>query len=456
MIPVTKAPPTDFDAKIQWIKDNKHVCIMPYNTHHMQIEFDGQRDINLQQTFFKNSCCCNLSWDKGLDTVAAMIGHVATDVKTEIAKGKRSARCQVCYDQENQTGSSERTMSLLNASDNHMQTLITDAAFNEFNIRIKFSNLCNLACRSCSPTFSSRYAQLHGITVPAAVTQDIGDDAKTWSYVQDNFEHYLGKYEYINLTLLGGESLIQPGAIKLLQWLEQKNVLDRINLCLTSNFTNFDTKIKTWLGKFNRLQFAASIDSVHENFEYVRSPANFQTVINNLLVLDSMKTNQLSLTVQPLINLNNIYYVTEILDFWQALLPNLKHSVEINPVTMFRPYHMTVQNLPLEYRESVVKILEQAVKHPIWQTGNHGLEEYLKGLLEFAKSTDEIYNQFELYLYDTVRHDHANKISMQQGNKKFYDCLTTQHKRLYEQYDLGGGLSLLPADQQQIYFNLPL
>lgn len=436
----------------QWILNNPHVCVLPYSVHHMQVEFDGQRDLTKQTTTFRNSCCCNLVSDSVLDASE----DLAADVKKSMSLKQSNPRCYRCHDSENQTGVSERTMALMSMPPEQMTSFVETLESQEFTVRIKFSNLCNLACRSCSPTFSSRYAQIHGLQVPRSLTNDIGETSEHWNYITDKFESYLKKYKFINLCLLGGESLIQPGAIKLLQWLEDRGSLERINLSVTSNFTNFNTKIISWLPKFNKLHFSASIDSVHENFEYVRWPANFQTVINNLLLLDSMQTNLLDITLQPLINLNNLFYINDMLDFWADISNVMKHKVQINPVTMYRPNHMTVQNLPHEYRHSAYTILNQAIKHRIWNTGHHGLLDYINGLLGFVNSDEKVYNQFELYLFDTVRHDQANNTAMSIGNKKFYDLLNEKHRLLYNKYYVNTDTNLLPSDQQKIYWNLPL
>lgn len=436
----------------QWILNNPHVCVLPYSVHHMQVEFDGQRDLTKQTTTFRNSCCCNLALNSVLDASE----ELAADVKKSMSLKQLNPRCYRCHDSENQTGVSERTMALMSMSPEQMTFFVETLRPQEFTVRIKFSNLCNLACRSCSPTFSSRYAQVHELQVPRSLTDDIGEIPEHWNYITDKFESYLKKYKFINLCLLGGESLIQPGAIKLLQWLEDQGVLGRINLSITTNLTNLNTKVIAWLPKFNKLHVSASLDSVHTNFEYVRWPANFQTVIDNLFKLDLLQTNALDITIQPLINLNNLFYINDTLDFWNSVAKTIKHNIQIDPVVMHRPYHMTVQNLPLEYRLSAQDVLYRAINHQIWTAGHYKLLDYIKGLYRFVCSDQQVYDQFELYLFDTVRHDRANTTLMSIGNEKFYDLLSEKHKSFYNECYNNTIPNLLPLDQQKIYWNLPL
>ena len=44
-----------FDQRQQWVLDNPHVCVLPYSVHHMQIEFDGQRDVAKQKTTLRKN-----------------------------------------------------------------------------------------------------------------------------------------------------------------------------------------------------------------------------------------------------------------------------------------------------------------------------------------------------------------------------------------------------------------
>jgi len=203
---------------------------------------------------------------------------------------------------------------------------------------------------------------------------------------------------------------------------------------------------------------SASIDSVGENFEYVRWPAQFQTVVNNLniVIVDLVKQNH-EVTIQPLLNLNNVFYVNDILDWWYNWFTiNNIDCISIDPVMMFRPYHMTVQNLPTQYRADLVKCLKSALDHDMLKTSQTRLKDYIQGILTFAQTTEIVYNQFELYLFDTARHDLANGIKMQQGNNRFYQLLSNEHQDLLEQFYGSLDPDLLPMDQQQIYWNLPL
>lgn len=449
--------PAEFDQRQQWVLDNPHVCVLPYSVHHMQIEFDGQRDVAKQRTTLRNSCCCNLVSDQHLDSLEYSV-DLASDVKQSMQAGQTNPRCYRCHNSEKQTGTSERTMALLSMPPAQLETFVNTQQVPKFTIRIKFSNLCNLACRSCSPTFSSRYAQTHQLTVPVELTKDIGSTPDNWNFITSSIVKYLSIYQTINITLLGGESTIQPGAIKLLQWIKEQDLCDRICLDITTNMTVANTTVIDKSSPFKNIHMSASVDSVGENFEYVRWPAQFQTVVDNFntTVVDMVK-QQHSVTVQPLLNLNNIFYIADIVAWWHDwFTSNNINSISIDPVMMFRPHHLTVQNLPVQYRAHLSACLQSALAHPMLQSLQPKLKDYLQGILEFAQTSNTVYDQFELFLFDTARHDQANKTKMHTGNKKFYQLLSNKHKDLLDQFYHRLDTNLLPKEQQQIYRNLPL
>ena len=146
------------------------------------------------------------------------------------------------------------------------------------------------------------------------------------------------------------------------------------------------------------------------------------------------------------------------LDWWHAWLKSTTlDQVVIKNVTMFRPFHLTVQNLPLEYRNQLQNLLMQATDHAIFKHYQHeSLSNFLNGLIEFLSTDQKIYDQFELFLFDTARHDCATNSQMQIGNKKFYDLLSIKHQQLLEKLQLDPDVKSLPIQQQHIYSQLPL
>ena len=121
------------------------------------------------------------------------------------------------------------------------------------------------------------------------------------------------------------------------------------------------------------------------------------------LFVDLIKQNH-EVTIQPLLNLNNIFYINNILDWWHNWVTiNNIDCISIDPVMMFRPYHMTVQNLPVQYRVDLVHHLKTALEHPMLITSHPGLRDYIQGMLSFAQTTEIVYLEQKICSSFTVQ-----------------------------------------------------
>lgn len=440
-IPDTKRWPNNisYNEKIAWIKNNQHVCLNPFQTYYYQVEFDGQRDPNQQRAKLRNNCCCNIKPNANIEVV-----------KDNILKGICSSECQNCWELESQTGSSERTMSLINIDSRTLNNFIETGNCTSYHYRIKFSNLCNLACRTCSPTFSSKYAQTYKSVIPQDLYNDISSNPEVWASITNSIIETCKTHQSVTVTLLGGESLIQPGAVKLIDWLVDNQL--PVSLNITTNLTNLNTKVVERLQYFKHIDFALSIDSVNINYEYVRWPAKFSTIEQNLAVA-STYTNA-SLTIQPVWSLNNIFYINEFLNWWHKWFTTNK-EIPIKNVVMHRPHFMTIQNLPVRYRQQLLEVLTNALSHPIFNSHlQESLHHYILGITDFLKTESIIYDHFDLFLHETAKQDRATNSDFKIGNRRFYNILTLQDQHLYDQHP---NLKLLPTEQQTMYnLHLPL
>lgn len=405
----------------------------PFQTYYHQVEFNGQRDPAQQRTKLRNNCCCNILPNADVNIV-----------KKNILEGKLSSDCRNCWNSEEQTGSSERTISLLNVDTDSLKYFIETGQSNSYHIRIKFSNLCNLACRTCSPAFSSKYAQTHQLTVPSNLSQDIGFDSEIWDSITAGIVGACRTHDLVSITLLGGESLIQPGAINLIDWLIDQQL--SVSLNITTNLTNLNTQLVDRLQYFNQVSIFASIDSVDKNYEYLRWPAKFETIISNLKRIQQLKNTLL--TIQPVWSLNNIFYIVDFLDWWFSWFQS-NQEVPIRNVVMTRPHYMTIQNLPKQYRPALAKIINIAMCHPIFKSNlQQSFYHFISGIKDFLDSDQIIFDQFDLFLYETAKQDQATNSQFKIGNARLYSILSDEDQQLYEQHPQ---LSLLPKHQQIVY-----
>ena len=417
-IPNTGLWPADITPveKVKWINQNQHICLNPYTTLHNQINKTAQ---------IQSTCCCNLIPSEIND-------HNFTDLKSTVEQGVKNSRCQVCYNSEQQIGTSERTIALLSQQPDTINRFLNTGAVDHFEFRIKFSNLCNLACKTCQPEFSSKYAQVYSLPVLKDLQEDIGTNATFWNELTSQIISKCQEISHVSVALFGGESLIQPGAIRLINWLVDNRLSDKIILRLTTNFTNLKQNIIKNFDKFKLISVCASIDSVDENYGYVRYPEKFTTITDNLNFIIENKTNtKINFYITPVWSLHNIFYINDYLDWWATwFAQNDIRNISIKNVSMSEPHIMTVQNLPVEYRQDLLSIVSQALTHKIFENPRHTeLKEYLLGLVSFLSSKTIVYDKFTEFLKQTAKDDGLTGLSMSVGNFKFYNILSDTHKQ---------------------------
>ena len=425
-IPNTGLWPADITPaeKVAWAKQNQHICIYPYATLHSQAV---STSVNIQST-----CCCNLEPSEISD-------RNFTDLKVLIEQGIKNNRCQACYASEKQIGSSERTMGLIGQHPDIINQFLTTGLVDDFEFRIKLSNLCNLACKTCWPEFSSKYAQVYNLSVAKELQEDIATNEMFWKTITTEISNKCQEISHVSIALFGGETLIQPGAIRLINWLIDNKLSEKVILRLTTNFTNLKGNITKHFDKFKFVSICASIDSVNENYGYVRYPEKFSTITDNLnLIIKNKENKKINFYIQPVWSLHNIFYIKDYLDWWDNwFTENDIRNISINNVSMSDPQIMTVQNLPVKYRQHLLYIVSQAVTHKIFENPKHTqFREYLFGLILFLSSDTIVYDKFTEFLQQTAKDDRYTNMSMSVGNARLYNILNSNDVDCYKNYSV--------------------
>ena len=211
--------------------------------------------------------------------------------------------------------------------------------FKQKYLNIRFSNLCNYACRTCGPTHSSLWAQENNETQPVKhILKDIS------SYKEDVFQH-LPYADRINFA--GGESLLIAEHWEILDRLIE---LGRTNVTITyftnlSKLTYQQKNILDYLAKFPNMKLYASIDASHQRAEIYRHGTVWSTVEQNLKTLYQ---SGLPYAVWTTVGAMNVWHAT---DLHKYLIEN----------QLARPDQLKVNNL-VDAPWSSTKILPPGIK----------------------------------------------------------------------------------------------
>ena len=211
------------------------------------------------------------------------------DIRQRMLSDRPVDACTRCYEQEASGFFSGRQSA--NKHHGHLIDRVKNTQdtghLDEFRMSywdIRFSNLCNLSCRSCGHIFSSSWyqdqAQLAG--------GDWKDQNKVLNYAgrteTDMWEQLVPHLDYVEqIYFAGGEPLMMAEHYNILDELERRGRFD-VRLIYNTNFTHVQLKDRTvfdYWKKFDSVAVGASLDAMGPRAEYIRKGSNWNTVERN-------------------------------------------------------------------------------------------------------------------------------------------------------------------------------
>jgi sulfatase maturation enzyme AslB (radical SAM superfamily) len=203
-------------------------------------------------------------------------------------------------------------------------------------IDLMFDKSCNLACRTCSTehsTFWQKYLQ----------------QPVTPSHSKEMVISALKRLDLSNLRMLvfcGGETLLGQEYWDVAEWLGDNvpNAKQQLTLCFQTNGTqpihprNYDI-----IEKFFLVKLQVSLDGFGPRFEYLRWPASWSQVTDNILTLRDTVPSNVMFLVEETVSIFNLAYLHE-LDTW--VKQNFRTNREGDPVDHTR--HLAKGTFKLE------------------------------------------------------------------------------------------------------------
>jgi sulfatase maturation enzyme AslB (radical SAM superfamily) len=257
------------------------------------------------------------------------------------------------------------------SSFNDYQTNFIDHDTQEINI--KANNLCNLACRSCGPHFSSKWEEEFSNSI--VITKD--------SKLIEKF-HLIDVSSLKQIVFAGGEPTITDEHVYILKELIKRkhtNLMVRISTNLHSLKYKNNDLIELWKN-FPNIYLQISIDAIKENAKSIRSGTNWDIVEKNLALIIK---NQIPFYINVTVSALNIWFLKDTIDY---LTKN--HEVqhfEFNVLT--DPDILNIRVIPKEYKNNINLQLDECIS-------NGYKVEHVKKYLNQIDS-EELWQHFLIY-----------------------------------------------------------
>jgi hypothetical protein len=251
-------------------------------------------------------------------------------------------------------------------------------------IDLLFDRSCNLACRTCGPECST-YWEKH-----------LRDNNSLKNYIpvtNDNFNTIKRLLETLDLSNLkqvqfcGGETLMGTSYWKTAQLLADliPDAKDRILLGFQTNATQpIDEKYYKLLEKFKLVKLMLSIDGTNDRFEYLRWPANWNQIVDNISTLKEKLPSNVMFFVQECTSNLNLFYFGEV-EKW--VKNNFSTNCFGDPVDyttqLARHDYLNVNNITQEYVDAIKDTQMFQFISPNWKENPSKIKEFIAKTQQF-------------------------------------------------------------------------
>lgn len=310
-------------------------------------------------------CCVYKMGDPVGDTTKQSISEIwqgdkMKDIRRRMLDGNPVDGCHKCYEKEQHHGVSLR-QSMNKTFAHHIHNCTTDNPEPKLVYwDLRFSNLCNLRCRTCGLPFSSNWYDDH--------KKMFGDRNKKRILVSgrsenDLIDQLLEHIDYVEqIYFAGGEPLIMEQHYAILEELLKRNKLN-ITLMYNTNFTELTFKktnvLDLW-NKFPNVTVGASLDAMGPRAEYIRKNCDWDQIEQNRKTMIE-KCPQVNFYVSSTVGVLNAWHISDFHYDWVEKKLITPQDFSVNLVQY--PEHYKIDILPLSYKN---QILEKWTRHLEW------------------------------------------------------------------------------------------
>ena len=288
-------------------------------------------------------------------------------VRKDLDAGIKSSQCDLCWEEERAGRKSKR----LRDNDRYFDHLRRGGEpFNNLAIfELNLGNTCNLKCRTCAPHSSSQWFKEDFDTRGSKFYPSFkiySDDMKKYHQTYDEESNFWPDLEnnldnIYQMDFYGGEPFMSKKMWHILEILIERGLSNRIELHYATNGTHWpEEKIKLFQ-HFKKINLTFSIDGVGKQFEFMRHPAKWDEVKENMERARSLDYSSLKGTMSWGItsSILNIYNLPETIEEYKKnYSSDFGHFLNL----VHGPIHFNISKLPNHAKEALISKLETIPK----------------------------------------------------------------------------------------------
>lgn len=359
------------------------------------------REINRKIYFSRKPCCemhsqlipYNVSQFVPLNNIDDLIKHPSMEYFRQWTDNNDNLHpsCRSCANNEKNLNQSKRTF--INQVDS--------ADYDILRLDIVIGNLCNLACPFCDSNASSLIDKLS----KSYKLDELPENWKPKLHTHANpqqisafVSEFLKKYKVKNLKIIGGEPLLKENWQDIEKVIEDQSCND-LTLEITSNGTVVNQKLINNLQKTKSAILRISVDSIGNNYNFIRWPHTWKKMEKNLEFLANNIPKNTSVILTNLVSIFNFELLPEIDNYFSTLPFAYSFNLDLKPTSSLMHY----ENLPAE----LIKTVKDKIKN----------ESLKLSISDFSRNTDASLLKKEIEFFLNQRKMEANCVLGKQTNK---------------------------------------
>jgi radical SAM protein with 4Fe4S-binding SPASM domain len=361
------------------LRDSKTFCIYPWIHLHAYPTGEAYPCCHSEMAYPVGNCKTSSLKD-------IWQGTAMKELRDNMLNEVESPACARCYEQEAAGFFSGRRSA--NKHHGHHIKKLDDNPFEMTYWDIRFSNLCNLRCRSCGHIFSSQWYQDQA----ALAGPEWKKTHQVLNYAgrteTDIWEQLLPHIDYVEqIYFAGGEPLLMEEHYMILDELERRERFD-VRLIYNTNFTHTDLKGRSvfdYWKRFHSVAVGASLDASHERGEYIRKGTQWSQIEQNRR--DMLRIcPEVDFYISPTLSIMNAWHLPDFHRDWTE--QGLIRAQDLNVNILQDPAHYRIDIAPKNYKEKLRKKFQE---HSEWLRPQDHLQRATVGFesaISFMMATD--------------------------------------------------------------------
>ena len=320
------------------------------------------------------------------------------DLRSDFRSGNKPKGCETCIIDETNGYTSKRQT----YNDNYLTPDYDKEPDFPIEYQMILSNACNLKCRSCTPSHSSLWQAEHKVLFGhTGYKMPHGQSGENDSVLWNKRDEWLPSVK--RLEIVGGEPFYIKRWQLLWQELVDKGLAKDVNMDMSSNGTIYAGDIvQNLVENFRNIGLGLSIDGLGKTYEYLRHPASWPEVEENILkyheLRQSMARKNFQVSISHTIGWINAW---ELPEFHLYIAKNTPLFSVWNNIIHYPP-HMALWMIPA----SLKKRIENKWRSYDWKRYSKDIEGIINHMNSKQPTDEEIREAYKTFArHDTVRNE---------------------------------------------------